>query len=101
MAFVRGSGRETAVVAARERQLQRAGKPNARLSNREVQRDCALMASDRSLLERALDKLGLSARAYHRVLRVTRSIADLAGSERVATAHLTEAIQYRRLLGGI
>jgi magnesium chelatase family protein len=89
------------VVAARERQLQRAGKPNARLSNREVQRDCALMASDRGLLERALDKLGLSARAYHRVLRVARSIADLAGSERVATAHLTEAIQYRRLLGGI
>jgi len=89
------------VVAARERQLQRAGKPNARLSNREVQRDCALIASDRSLLERALDKLGLSARAYHRVLRVARSIADLASSERVATAHLTEAIQYRRLLGGI
>jgi magnesium chelatase family protein len=89
------------VVAARERQLQRAGKPNARLSNREVQRDCALISSDRSLLERALDKLGLSARAYHRVLRVARSIADLNGSERVATAHLMEAIQYRRLLGGI
>jgi magnesium chelatase family protein len=89
------------VVAARERQLQRAGKPNARLSNREVQRDCALEKPDRVLLERALDKLGLSARAYHRVLRVARSIADLAGSERVATAHLTEAIQYRRLLGGI
>jgi magnesium chelatase family protein len=89
------------VVAARERQLQRAGKPNARLSNREVQRDCALEKPDRVLLERALDKLGLSARAYHRVLRVARSIADLVGSERVATAHLTEAIQYRRLLGGI
>ncbi|HST27420.1 MAG TPA: YifB family Mg chelatase-like AAA ATPase [Rudaea sp.] len=89
------------VVAARERQLQRAGKANARLSNREVLRDCALAKSDRSLLERALDKLGLSARAYHRVLRVARTIADLDGSERVATAHLTEAIQYRRLLGGI
>ena len=89
------------VAAARELQLQRAGKPNARLSNREVSRDCALAHSDRTLLERALDKLGLSARAYHRVLRVARSIAELAGAERVATVHLTEAIQYRRLLGGI
>ena len=87
------------VVAARGRQLQRAGKANAQLSNREVARDCALATSDRALLERALDKLGLSARAYHRVLRVARSIADLDGAERVATAHLTEAIQYRRALG--
>jgi magnesium chelatase family protein len=86
------------VVAARARQLQRAGKPNAALSNREVLRDCALVASDRRLLERALDKLGLSARAYHRILRVARSIGDLAGSDRIATAHLMEAIQYRRAL---
>jgi magnesium chelatase family protein len=86
------------VIAARERQAERAGKPNARLSNREVSRDCALMPADRTLLERALDKLGLSARAYHRVLRVARTIADLDSSERVATAHLTEAIQYRRAL---
>ncbi|HEY7872359.1 MAG TPA: YifB family Mg chelatase-like AAA ATPase [Rudaea sp.] len=88
------------VVAARERQLERAGKANAQLSNREVSRDCALAPADRALLERALDKLGLSARAYHRVLRVARSIADLDGSERVATTHLTEAIQYRRALSG-
>jgi magnesium chelatase family protein len=86
------------VVAARERQRMRAGKPNATLSNREAQRDCELTTADRSLLERALDRLGLSARAYHRILRVARTIADLAESERIGTPHLTEAIQYRRAL---
>ena len=88
------------VIAARERQIERAGKPNAALGNREVLRDCALTANDRRLLERALDQLGLSARAYHRILRVARTIADLAGREAILTAHLTEAIQYRRALGG-
>ena len=84
------------VVVARDRQLERAGKPNAALNHREVQRDCALTVSDRTLLERSLDRLGLSARAYHRILRVARTIADLDGAERISTAHLTEAIQYRR-----
>jgi magnesium chelatase family protein len=86
------------VVAARERQLQRAGKPNATLSNREVLRDCALALGDRQLLERALDQLGLSARAYHRILRVARSIADLDASDAIETSHLMEAIQCRRAL---
>ena len=89
----------TRVIDARERQLRRAGKANSALSNREILRDCVLCASDRVLLERALDKLGLSARAYHRVLRVARTIADLDQSENVATGHLMEAIQYRRALG--
>jgi magnesium chelatase family protein len=84
------------VVAARDRQLERAGRPNAALNNREVQRDCTLVASDRNLLERSLDRLGLSARAYHRILRVARTIADLGDAERIGTPHLTEAIQYRR-----
>ena len=86
------------VIAARERQQLRAGKTNATLSNREAQRDCELITADRNLLERALDRLGLSARAYHRILRVARTIADLAESERIGTPHLTEAIQYRRAL---
>jgi len=77
-------------------QLERAGKANAALNNREVQRDCTLTPADRSLLERSLDRLGLSARAYHRILRVARTIADLGNAERIATPHLTEAIQYRR-----
>src|SRR5688572_5312115 len=85
------------VVAARALQFARAGKPNARLGNREVERDCALDAAQHTLLDRATERLGLSARAYHRVLRVARTIADLAGSTRIDAAHLAEAIQYRRL----
>jgi magnesium chelatase family protein len=81
------------------RQLQRAGKPNAWLGNREVERDCALDAGLHALLDRAVERLGLSARAYHRVLRVARTLADLAGSARIDAAHLAEAIQYRRFGG--
>lgn len=85
------------VECARLRQLERAGKPNALLGTRELTRDCELSSNDQSLLERAIDKLNLSARAYHRILRLARTIADLAGEPRIATQHLTEAIGYRRL----
>ena len=85
------------VIAAREVAMARAGKPNAALTTREIERDCALGESERALLQRALDRLGLSARAYHRVLRVARSIADLAGPERIGREHLAEALQYRRM----
>ena len=84
------------VTAARHVAMQRAGKPNAALAVREIERDCALGDAERTLLERAMEKLSLSARAYHRVLRVARTIADLAGSERIAREHLAEAVQYRR-----
>ena len=84
------------VVAARARQIERAGKPNAWLSNREVERDCSLDAKGKHLLDRAVERLALSARAYHRTLRVARTIADLAQALRIDTAHLSEAVQYRR-----
>jgi magnesium chelatase family protein len=90
----------TRVIAARAIAMQRAGKPNADLSTREIERDCALGDAERALLQRALDKLGMSARAYHRVLRVARSIADLAGSARIGREHLAEAVQYRRGASG-
>jgi len=84
------------VIAARDRQLARAGKVNAVLSNREAERDCAIDARAHALLDRAIERLGLSARAYHRVLRVARTIADLEGRERIEAANLLESIQYRR-----
>ncbi|MGA9342519.1 MAG: YifB family Mg chelatase-like AAA ATPase [Rhodanobacteraceae bacterium] len=84
------------VLAARERQVRRAGKPNAWLGNRETERDCALSGRDHALLDRAVERLGLSARAYHRILRVARSIADLDACASIGAAHLSEAIQYRR-----
>jgi len=85
------------VEAARNRQQARAGKPNAALKNREVERHCRLAEADIRLLEQAIDRLGLSARAYHRILKVARTIADLAGADEIQTAHLAEAIGYRRL----
>jgi magnesium chelatase family protein len=88
------------VVAARDIAMQRAGKPNALLATREIERDCVLGDTERALLEHAMEKLALSARAWHRVLRVARTIADLAGSERIAREHLAEAVQYRRAATG-
>ncbi|HET9818576.1 MAG TPA: YifB family Mg chelatase-like AAA ATPase [Rhodanobacteraceae bacterium] len=88
------------VTAARERALERAGKPNAALGTRELERDCALGDTERVLLQRAMDKLAMSARAWHRVLRVARTIADLAGDEHIVREHLAEAVQYRRATSG-
>jgi magnesium chelatase family protein len=90
------------VLAARERQRVRAGKSNARLSPAEAERDCALAQRDSNLLERAMQALQLSARAAHRILRVARTIADIAGAERIGSEHLAEAIGYRQLdRGGV
>ncbi len=85
------------VEAARQRQIERNGTANARLDSRRLEQVCTLRSRDRKVLEQAIERLGLSARAYHRILKVARTIADLEGTERIGTAHLTEAINYRRL----
>lgn len=86
------------VLRARHQSLMRAGRPNAEISTRELERDCALGPAERHWFENALERLGLSARAYHRVLRVARTIADLdGGAALLEKEHLAEALQYRRL----
>ncbi|WP_295953853.1 YifB family Mg chelatase-like AAA ATPase [uncultured Xanthomonas sp.] len=85
------------VEQARQRQQARAGRPNGQLGHSETLRDCRLQPRDEALLEQAIERLRLSARSLHRILRVARTIADLDASERIATAHLTEAIAYRQL----
>ena len=85
------------VMAARQRQLLRQGRPNAQLENGELECHCRLDDPGRKLLLRAMDSLGLSARAHHRILRVARTIADLEERERIDLPHLTEAIGYRRM----
>ncbi len=89
------------VNAARALQLQRFEKTrlhaNAQMSTREIKRYCVVKDDAERLLETAINKLGLSARAYSRVLKVGRTIADLAGAEDIQASHIAEAIQYRSL----
>ena len=96
-------GEPSAAVAARVAhafllQLQRQDKSNQRLTTREIDRYCKLDAAGDKLLRQTMLHFHWSARAYHRVLKVARTIADLAGTERVSCAHVAEAIGYRRSL---
>ena len=81
------------VTAARSRQIARQGKPNARLSVKEIGEHCIAEADADQLARKAISALGLSARAYHRILKVARTVADLAGASGISTTHEAEAVQ--------
>jgi magnesium chelatase family protein len=89
------------VDKARAIQLKRfgrgAGKLNGRMTSRQIRNYCKLDAAGHAALKDAMDALGLSARAHDRILRVARTVADLAGSESITEAHVSEAIGYRAL----
>lgn len=90
------------VICARERQQKRFAERksvtcNARMGTRELKAYCALDAATKELLQFAMTDLNLSARAYDRILKVARTVADLAGAEKIASEHISEAIQYRSL----
>jgi len=70
---------------------------NAHMGVQEIKKFCRLNGPSHTLLERAVKSFGLSARAYHRILKVARTIADLAGEEEISPTHIAEAIQYRSL----
>jgi magnesium chelatase family protein len=89
------------VLRARAVQARRFGgdgqRLNSRMNSRQLRRYCFLDGESQGLLQSAMEELGLSARAHDRILRVSRTIADLEGSEQIRAAHLTEAINYRSL----
>ncbi len=85
------------VESARTIQLQRSGVANSAMSSREAEQFCRLGTASMELVHRAMEQLGLSARAYHRILKLARTIADLDRQEQINTSHLGEAIGYRRL----
>ena len=85
------------VEQARARQLDRQGKANNLLSAPELEKVCQLSAGDKALLETAITKMGLSTRAYHRVLKVARTLADMQNKVQPDTENISEALSYRTL----
>ncbi|MGL5039212.1 MAG: YifB family Mg chelatase-like AAA ATPase, partial [Aeromonas sp.] len=84
-------------LAARECMLRRNGKLNNLLDSREIEDICRLSPQDAEFLESAIQQLGLSIRAWHRILRVSRTIADLAGKPTIGKEQLIEALGYRAM----
>jgi magnesium chelatase family protein len=85
------------VVNARNIAFSRNGKTNSGISTQEIKKFCRLPETGQLLLEQAMNNFGLSHRAYHRILKLSRTIADLADSKNIETSHLSEAIGYRKL----
>jgi magnesium chelatase family protein len=83
------------VIAARQQQIQRQGLPNAALNPQLLDQFAVLGETEQKIIQLAQQRLNLSARAYHRILRVARTIADLADSTMITSSHLTEALSYR------
>jgi magnesium chelatase family protein len=90
----------TRVALARERQLARQGEPNARLPAAHVDLLCAPDEAAQRFVQQAASRLAWSGRRLHRCLKVARTIADLAGAERIGLVHVAEALQLQRVLAG-
>ncbi|MFM2400126.1 MAG: putative bifunctional enzyme and transcriptional regulator [Pseudomonadota bacterium] len=86
------------VAAARSIALARQGKPNALLAEKDIDTICVLDDAAQTLIKNAMARMALSGRAVHRVLKLARTVADLAGSANISAAHVAECIQYRRVL---
>lgn len=85
------------ITKARMQMLQRAQKPNALLTSKEVQLHCKLSNEQQEFLQKVIEKLKLSARSYHKILKVARTIADLEGSAEIGQKHIAEALNYRAM----
>lgn len=85
------------VMKARDNQINRQDKPNHLLNNKEIEQYCRLDEKGEALLAQVMEKFCLSARSYHRILKVARTIADLEGSEQISITHISEAVSYRAM----